>query len=452
MKLHRCAIACALAFSSGSAFSQEATGTTAVVADTLIQIYGHLDVSLDSATKGIEPGRVNTPFGTAVSDGAGGWQPAISSNLSYVGVRGGRDLGEGGLRAIFQFETQIDLTATPGPSVNSASSDASVKGALASRNSYLGLAGGWGAFKVGKTDAPYKLSTARLDPFSATVGDYNSIMGNTGGDNRAEFDTRMSHAAWYESPKLGGFRFDALWSPGQNRATDNSGVAAGEPNCTGGNTAGGVLSAAGTGACTDGSFGSAYSFAGTFETGGLYAIAAYELHKGVNRLGDETNPSPPGAPAGTVGVVDEYAYKVGVQYRFPTKTTVNAIYEKMHRGAPDPNFNERQRDGYWVALTQGIGERDDVNLGWAHAGKTPGDPGIGPVDNVANMYTVGYKHHFDRRTNWYAVYARQDNHAGAHYDLGASGHGVTTDCHDAAGNCFPGTTLQAVSVGMQYNF
>ena len=452
MKLQRCAIAVALALSSGGAFSQErSTATTAVVADTLIQIYGHLDVSIDSATKGIKPDQTNSPFGTTKPDGAGGWQPAISSNLSYVGVRGGRDISDG-LRAVFQFETQIDLTATPGPSVNSASSDASVKGALASRNSYLGLAGGWGAFKVGKTDAPYKLSTARMDPFSASVGDYNSIMGNTGGDNRAEFDTRMSHAAWYESPSFGGFRFDALWSPGQNRATDNSGVAAGEPNCTGGNTAGGVLSAAGAGACTDGSFGSAYSVAGSFEGGGLYVTAAYELHKQVNRLGDETNPTPPGAPAGAVGVVDEYAYKVGVQYHLPTKTTLNAIYEKMHRSAPDPTFNERQRDGYWLAVTQGIGERDDVSLGWAHAGKTPGDPGIGPVDNAANMYTVGYKHHFDRRTNWYAVYARQDNHVGAHYDLGASGHGITTDCHDAAGNCFPGTTLQAVSVGMQYNF
>src|SRR5262249_16592159 len=138
MKPHRCALAVALALSSGSAFSQTSdSATTAVVADTLIQIYGHLDVSIDSATKGIKPDQTNAPFGTTMPDGAGGWQPSISSNLSYVGVRGGRDVSPG-LRAVFQFETQIDVSATPGPSVNSASSDASVKGALASRNSYLG--------------------------------------------------------------------------------------------------------------------------------------------------------------------------------------------------------------------------------------------------------------------------------------------------------------------------
>src|SRR5690349_10990599 len=164
MKLHRCAIAVAVACASGSAFSQSSdTAKTAVVADTLIQLYGHLDVSIDYATKGISSGQTNAPFGTTVADGKGGWQPAISSNLSYFGVRGGRDLGESGLRAIFQFETQIDMSATPGPSVNSASSDPAVKGALSSRNSYLGLQGGWGAFKVGKTDTPYKLSTGRMD-------------------------------------------------------------------------------------------------------------------------------------------------------------------------------------------------------------------------------------------------------------------------------------------------
>jgi len=438
MKRNRCALACALAFATSGAFAQATTPNTAVVADTLIQLYGHLDVSIDDATKGIHD---------SAAVGRLGWQPDISSNLSYFGVRGGRDLTPG-LRAVFQFETQVDVSATPGTGSNPASSDASVKGALASRNSYLGIAGGWGAFKVGKTDAPYKLSTARMDPFSATVGDYNSIMGNTGGDNRAEFDTRISHAAWYESPNFGGFRFNLLFSPGQNRASDNSAVAAGEPNCTGGN---GVFGVGPAGTCTDGAFGNVYSADVSYQAGPLYAIAAYERHVDVNRLGDEAAGGGP-APLGAVGVRNEQAYKAGIQYRLPTHTTLNAIFERMRRDAPDPAFNERQRNGFWLAATQTFGERDDVNIGWAHAGKTPGDPGVGPIDNKANMLALGYKHHWDRRTNWYAVYARQKNQTGAHYDLGASGHGITTDCHDAAGNCFPGTTLQAVSVGMQYNF
>src|SRR6267142_4548839 len=171
----------------------------AVAADTTVQFYGHLDLSIDDITKGIkDPAAV----------GKLGWQADVSSNLSYFGFRGDHDIG-GGNRMVFQVETQVDVAATPGPStVNQASQgnvDNKVLGALGSRNSFLGFAGGFGAFKVGKTDAPYKLSTARMDPFSATVGDYNSIMVNTGGDNRAEFDTRLSHAMWYESPKWGDF-------------------------------------------------------------------------------------------------------------------------------------------------------------------------------------------------------------------------------------------------------
>lgn len=140
-----------------------------------------------------------------------------------------------------------------------------------------------------------------------------------------------------------------------------------------------------------------------------------------------------------------------MQYKFGG-TTLNAIVERMTRNAPDPNFNERQRTGFWLAATQKFGADDDLNIGWAHAGKTPGDPGAGPVDNESNLIALGYKHHFNSRANWYAVVARQGNHDGAHYDLGASGHGITTDCHDANGNCFTGGKVEGVSVGMQYNF
>src|SRR5216683_4440 len=262
MKLNRTAVAVALAMAGGSALGQQAAAP--VTAETSVQLYGHLDVSIDDITKGIA-GKTN---GGNTATGKLGYQSDISSNLSYLGVRGSQTLGSGGLRGVFQVETQLDIASTPGTGIP----DGSVKGAWASRNSFVGLAGGWGAFKIGKTDAPYKLSTARMDPFASSIGDYNSIMGNTGGDNRAEFDTRLSHAAWYESPSMGGFRVNALYAPGQNRSSDNSTVASGEPSCTGGNSPGPVNDP--TGVCTDGSFGNAYSIAGIYEAGPLYLIAA----------------------------------------------------------------------------------------------------------------------------------------------------------------------------------
>src|SRR5258707_5222717 len=194
----------------------------AVAQNTSVQFYGHLDLSVDSATKGIKEGGAGQ---NPAPEGKVGWQADVSSHLSYFGFRGDHDIC-GGDSMVVQAETQIDVAATPGPSpVNQAFQgdvDNKVLGALGSRNSFLGIAGNFGAFKLGKTDAPYKLSTARMDPFSATVGDYNSIMGNTGGDNRAEFDTRLSHAIWYESNNKGGFSRSARFAPGQKRSSENS--------------------------------------------------------------------------------------------------------------------------------------------------------------------------------------------------------------------------------------
>src|SRR5437870_2980931 len=242
------------------------TQVAAADGDTALQFYGHLDLSADGATKGIKDP-------TAV--GKLGWQADVSSNLSYFGLRGSHNIG-GGNRMVFQMETQVDVAATPGPSPQNQASpgnaDNKVLAALGSRNSFLGFAGGFGVLKLGKTDAPYKLSTARMDPFSATVGDYNSIMGNTGGDNRAEFDTRLSHAIWYESNKMGGFSWSALFAPGQNRASDNSINASGEPDCTGGGGTGALAAAAGgTFTCNDGGFGNAFSAAGVYASGPVYA-------------------------------------------------------------------------------------------------------------------------------------------------------------------------------------
>src|SRR5437016_3471155 len=246
MKRRKILAASATAVVVAAAFS---ASSPAVAQNTSVQFYGHLDLSIDDITKGIK-----AP--TAV--GKVGWQADVSSNLSYFGLRGDHDIG-GGNRMVFQMETQVDVAATPGPSPQNQASpgnaDSKVLAALGSRNSFLGIAGNFGALKLGKTDAPYKLSTARMDPFSASVGDYNSIMGNTGGDNRAEFDTRLSHAIWYESNKMGSFSYSALFAPGQNRASDNSFNASGEPDCTGGG---------GTGAgftCNDGGFGNAFSVA-----------------------------------------------------------------------------------------------------------------------------------------------------------------------------------------------
>src|SRR5262249_28908697 len=143
-----------------------------------------------------------------------------------------------------------------------------------------------GALKVGKTDAPYKSSTSVFNPFSGMWGDYQVVMGNTGGDNRVEFGTRISHAIWYESPVVGGLQFSALFAPGQNRSSTSDNVPSAEPDCAGGNdpSSGGNVPVA----CVDGSFSDVVSASLTYKNGPLLVTGAYELHRKVNRSGDIT--------------------------------------------------------------------------------------------------------------------------------------------------------------------
>ena len=139
--------------------------------------------------------------------------------------------------------------------------------------------------------------------------------------------------------------------------------------------------------------------------------------------------------------------------------------------------NERQRLGTWLFLSQELTPNDSIHFGWAHAFKTPGDPGqhndaivptpdgasfVASNNNQADMVTASYKHRFSENLTWYTAVAATFNGPSAHYDLGAGGRGVTTDCHDASGadggnvfgnpHCFTGTTLVGVSTGLQWRF
>ena len=169
--------------------------------------------------------------------------------------------------------------------------------------------------------------------------------------------------------------------------------------------------------------------------------------------------------------------KLGIMYTFPTKTTVGVIGERMHRYTPaDIEFqNERSRYGSWLVVSQELSPMDSLHFGWAHAFRSPGNPGqhndttlitangavYGPTENQADMLTAAWKHKYSENLIWYTNVAATFNGPDAHYDLGAGGRSVTTDCHDAAfapggitanPHCWTGTTLVGVSTGLQWKF
>ena len=471
--------------------------------------FGTLDVSIDYTTKGMSDmvayhlscsGPNGGPpcildhtmpkNGGAPPFGRVSWMAMMSSNGSNIGYRGSHQIGTSAWDFTYQVSASVDMAAAPGLNNTWTKSSNTVQGAIGLGDTFIGLRNkSFGQVRFGEMYTPYKTSTDRLNPFPGMLGNYSVVMGNTGGDNRIEFGTRMDHVIAYLSPSFGGFSVDASYSFGQNPDPYNNITPLGSPDCSGANNPGsGNLFLN----CDDGGFNYSYGGDLKFEYGGLYLVAAYELHSGVNRSSDgigsnnpiygamdgagnlcNTLPTPaPGAPSGDprlactdpnytafiteyptpasagsppysvlYDVADEWAAKAGGQYHFQFGLTVSYLWEEMKRKLSDNmQFqNERQRNGQWAAIEYEFsGGANRIALGWAHAGASTGDPGgqhnfdpNGVGNNTSNMYTAAFWHKFDKQLTWYFNYAVTVNNVNAHYDIGAGSHGIKTDCHDA---------------------
>jgi predicted porin len=508
-----------------SAGKKEKAASTEPKFDQFLKgFYGSLDLSVDYTTKGINnpvaypwgyaTGAPGSPYVITGAQKAGpygkvGWLGAMSSNGSSIGYRGAHRIPNSNVDFIYQVSTAIDMSAAPGLRDTWTKSSNTVQGAIGLGDTFLGFQShSWGKVRFGEMYMPYKTSTDRLNPFGSGLGNYAVIMGNTGGDNRVEFGTRGDDVVAYSSPTWAGFSFDAAYQFGQQLDPNSDLTPLGSPDCNGSNNPGsGNLFLN----CDDGGYDRAYSADLKFSMGGLYLVGAYEIHKRVNRSSDGIGSNSPyyqylfsqgptgpnaalldwadytayaneypgaaaaGSPAYSTAydIGDEWAMKFGAQYAFNFGLTLSYLYEEMHRELP-PQLefqNERQRNGMWFAAEQSLFEgRDVIAVGWGHAGATVGDPGgqhnFNPTEagnNQANMYTMQFWHKFDKQLTWYFDWAETINDGMAHYDIGAGGHGIKTDCHDATHAQFidyssagpttwGGCHAQGFSTGVSYRF
>lgn len=154
-----------------------------------VTLYGRLNLDLE-AVKGeaVDP---NLPAGSAPQDRT---IYRVNQNSSRLGVRGSESLG-GGLSAIFQIESgvQADISG----------------GTFATRETFVGLQGTWGTFKIGYFLAPYD----DIHPIFGNVPTLTTSIlstsalwaqGTQSNDNGG-FDNRLGNSIRYDSPRIGGF-------------------------------------------------------------------------------------------------------------------------------------------------------------------------------------------------------------------------------------------------------
>ena len=335
-----------------------AMGVPAVAAaDTTL--YGRFNVSLDAVDNDVDS------------------STQLASNGSRIGVRGSEDLG-GGLRGVFQMEAGFDATQGTGD--------------LASRNTFVGLAGDFGEVRLGRHDTPYKISTLRLNYFADMLGDMHNLAGSAAAESNASraFYVRPNNTIIYMTPSFDGFQAMASYTTDTRGEGDQPGEGSGD---------------------RDG-----YSLAVTFSSGPMYLTGAYETW---NNWAD--------------GDEDPSAFKFGINYSFGD-LSVAGLYENVDAGGAVGD-----RDVFHLGARYSMGQTT-LMASYTHASDDD------RADTSADMFALGASYSFSRRTNAYVSYAMVSNDDAASYGFNGTGKGKGV----AAGE--PGADVSGFQVGVAHNF
>ena len=160
---------------------------TTAQAQTLpaVSIYGRANVSLDQLDDG-NRSRLNE-----------------NSNSSRIGFRARHAL-ENDLTVLMQLEQEIRWDHGSGE--------------FATRDSFVGLQGGFGLLRLGYMDTPLKAVRGEVDFFGDQIGDARNLTrirdGYTGGD--FDFDARFRNSVAWTSPKFGGLTWALNYSTNTN--------------------------------------------------------------------------------------------------------------------------------------------------------------------------------------------------------------------------------------------
>ena len=346
-------------------------------------------------------GRLNMTYELVTGKQADGSNPNVSrlsSNSSRIGVRGTESLG-GGLNAVFQIEQNVS-----GDTGNSSSSG------FASRETFVGLQGAWGTFKVGKFLMPYD----DLHPIFGNVPTYTTSILSTA-DLWAQgtlskfgggFDARLGNSLRYDSPVYAGFNYSAQVSLRDSSGfADNTTVSAAAPINFGGDN----------GNHTE-ELRHAYvwGIAGYYNNGPIQAGVGYERNVKVR------------GPT-----LDDYALTVTGAYNFGVVRPA-LVYERLDYDTPTGSL---KRDLWGASVTAPMGPGAWYFF-WGHASNGKGSAVDGTrvggltkgSDTSSDQWELSYTYPLSKRTQVYAGYVKLQNKERAAYLFNINPYTINTTC------------------------
>jgi predicted porin len=336
-------------------------------------VYGNAHMSIDSLS-GVANGT-----NTSVS------QTNISSNSSFIGVKGSEDLG-GGLKAVFQFETEVRFDGE-----GDAGKGGTSGGFGGMRNSFAGVAGGFGTVFMGRHDSPIKLVGRKYDLFGDAIGNNRMILAGAG----LNVEGRHSNVLAYVTPSFNGFKATLAYVPGAGANDEYFSNAAVKKD--------------------------AYSLSAGYEAKGFTVDAGYiNVDNAINN-----------DKAGT-------AYRLGAGYTFGAAKVV-ALYQN----SKESSTSNKDRDAYGLGGSYKVTSAGTIKAQYYIASNTAA---ANNNKNGANMITVGYDHAMSKNTTAYAAYSSVNNDAGGVFSATTGGgHGDTVVAN-------PGKDNSAFSVGLIHKF
>lgn len=177
----------------------------AAMAQSSVTLYGIVDVYAGSLADGLTTTEqsANPVRQTAVNSGG--------LSTSRWGVKGSEDLG-GGLKANFNLEQGFAIDTGVSDDLDSAADKYSTG---FSRQAWVGLSGGFGEVKLGKTYTPYHLFRASVNNTADfNINATNNVFKAVGGD----FGNNKNNQIVYLSPSMAGLSGAVSYAFGEDKA------------------------------------------------------------------------------------------------------------------------------------------------------------------------------------------------------------------------------------------
>ena len=313
---------------------------------------------------------------------------SLGASYSNINIGSTDDIGTGN-KVIFNYQLNVDPSSFANPT---------------NRNSYLGVAGTWGAFKMGSNENVYERMMYTADPLdgAAGVGGNLNILGTPGvatvfdvdqttatpTAGQVGFYRRSGQTIWYESPNYNGFSFEVDYT------LSSAKTATRDPKLL--------------------SVGAKYAPAGM----PFYVDIATEKHEdmfGANKLG-----AVGGTSSSDTGVQFGGGYTMG-------DLALHARYEQLkYETTGSTGFTEYKRNAYWFGVKYMLPSGYvGAELGKAGEGKT----NVATVANTgATMLGLGYFHNLSKQSQLQFIYGNTRNDAAATYiQIGSPTNGAGAD-------------------------